>query len=117
MHHVEKSGAKVYLVNTGWTGGAYAKGGERYSIPTTRAIINAIHNGDIEKAELENFDGFNMMIPTSLPGVDSALLNPARTWDNQDEFLGNRNSLIEKFINNFTKFEVSSAIREAGPAL
>src|SRR5690606_25428264 len=75
--------ADVYLVNTGWTGGAYGEGGERLSITTTRAIVSAIVNGDLKDTAYETLPRFNLSIPTSVPGVESDLLNPRKTWKDQ----------------------------------
>lgn len=116
MQHLKSAGATVYLVNTGWTGGAYGKGGERFSIPTTRAIITAILNGEIQKASLEVLPGFNLRIPKSLPGVDAKLLNPKETWQNKEAYEQKLKELMRSFAENFKKFSVSDAILAAGPS-
>ncbi|KAG5459156.1 MAG: ATP-utilizing phosphoenolpyruvate carboxykinase [Olpidium bornovanus] len=73
----------VYLVNTGWNGGAYGSG-KRISLKHTRAIIDAIHNGELKKAEFENYPVFNLPIPKRLTGVPSEVrliaLAPVRRW-------------------------------------
>lgn len=115
MKRITETNAKVYLVNTGWTGGGYGAGGERFPIPTTRAIVSAIVNGELENTEFEEVPYFNFKIPKAVPGVESKLLNPIKTWANEQEFHKSAKVLVSKFIENFTQFEVSDSIRAAGP--
>jgi len=82
---VEKYDAHVWLVNTGWSGGAYGVG-KRMSLKTTRAILDSIHDGTLEKVEYETIPGFKFEVPTSCPGVDSAMLNPINTWKHKSVF-------------------------------
>ncbi|WP_342219988.1 phosphoenolpyruvate carboxykinase [Rickettsiella endosymbiont of Miltochrista miniata] len=117
IKRLKTSHAKVYLVNTGWTGGAYGDGGQRFSIPVTRAIIKAILNDEVDKAESESLPGFNFSIPKQLSGLESHLLNPKKTWKNAKEYDVKAHELINKFINNFKQFDVSPAIRDAGPVI
>ncbi len=117
MKRVEAFGSEVYLVNTGWTGGAQGQGGKRFSIPTTRAIVNAIVDGKLRNAQYEKIPGFHFEVPTHVPDVDSNVLNPYKTWENVNAYHENAKLLIEKFIENFKKFDVSDAIRNAGPTL
>lgn len=114
MKRIEQSGAQVYLINTGWMGGTYGVG-SRFKIPVTRAIVDATLNGDVLKAEKELLSGFNLTIPKALPGVDSNLLNPLRNWVDQDAYHKNLQELMQKFQENFKRFDVSDAIRHAGP--
>ena len=76
---MEEHGSNAYLVNTGWTGGAYGVG-ERMSLPATRKIIDAILDGTLENAEYETLPVFNLEIPKEVPGVDSKILNPRNAW-------------------------------------
>lgn len=116
IERLQKTGAQVYLVNTGWTGGAYAEGGERFAIPTTRAIVSAILTGQLDNAELQTLPGFNLRVPKAISGVETQLLNPRETWKDKDAFDAKLKQLMESFVKNFEKFDVAEHIKEAGPA-
>jgi len=115
MKRLANHDADVYLVNTGWTGGGYGEGGSRFSIPTTRAVVSAIVNGQLKNAEFETLPGFNLEIPKTIEGVDSNLLNPHNSWQDKDAHDRSAKKLIELFAENFKRFDVSDAIRKAGP--
>jgi phosphoenolpyruvate carboxykinase (ATP) len=117
MKRLRNHDTDVFLVNTGWSGGAHGKGGNRFSIPTTRAVVSAIVSGSLKTAQYENLPGFNLSIPTAIAGVDSKLLNPRKTWANTAEHDENAKTLIQQFVDNFKRFDVSEAIKKAGPQL
>ena len=117
MKRIREFGSKVYLVNTGWTGGAEGKGGARFPIPVTRAIIAAIHRGAIDEVPSQTLPMLNLTIPTELPGVESKILNPRATWPDQNAYDVAARSLTEKFMRNFERFDVAQAIIDAGPQL
>ncbi len=110
---MQKSGAKAYLVNTGWNGT-----GKRISIKDTRGIIDAILNGDILNAPTKKIPYFDFEVPTSLPGVDSKILDPRDTYANPSDWDNKAKDLASRFIKNFVKYETNpagKALVKAGP--
>ena len=108
-------GAKAYLVNTGWNGT-----GKRISIKDTRAIIDAILDGSIDKAPTKTMPYFNFLVPTELPGVDSGILDPRDTYRDAKEWNEKARDLAQRFITNFHKFtgnDLGKKLVAAGPAL
>jgi len=116
MKRITHANCPVYLVNTGWTSGAYGKGGHRFPIPVTRAVIRAILSGELVNAEFETLPKFNLAIPKHLTGVDSILLNPRRTWSDPAAYDAEASELVRKFQENFKKFsKVAPEVRAAEP--
>ncbi len=112
---MEKSGAKAYLVNTGWNGT-----GKRISIKDTRGIIDAILNGDVLKAPTKTIPYFNFEVPTELPGVDTGILDPRDTYADPAEWETKAKDLAGRFVKNFKKYETNEkgkALVAAGPKL
>ena len=112
---MEKSGAKAYLVNTGWNGT-----GKRISIKDTRGIIDAILSGAILTAPTKKIPYFNFEVPTSLPGVDPAILDPRDTYKDAADWEAKAKDLSQRFIKNFAKYETNAegkALVAAGPQL
>jgi phosphoenolpyruvate carboxykinase (ATP) len=107
--------AEVYLVNTGWTGGAHGEGGQRFSIPITRAVVRAIVEGKLRQAQYETLPGFNLSIPMAVEGVETKLLNPRHNWKDQTAHDKYARILIDQFVENFKRFNVSAVIKDAGP--
>ncbi len=115
VKRMKKSGAKAYLVNTGWNGT-----GKRISIKDTRGIIDAILNGDVLKAPTKKIPYFNFEVPTELPGVDSGILDPRDTYASASEWEEKAKDLAGRFIKNFKKYEgndAGKALVAAGPQL
>ena len=115
VKHMEKSGAKAYLVNTGWNGT-----GKRISIRDTRGIIDAILSGSIDKAPTKTIPYFNFVVPTQLEGVDTNILDPRDTYKDAAEWDVKAKDLAGRFIKNFTKYEgndAGKALVAAGPKL
>ncbi len=114
MKRVEEFHSQVYLVNTGWTGGPHGTG-RRFKIPTTRAILTAIQSGALRNVPTRHLDGINLTIPTEVPGVDSALLDPRSTWEDPAAYDEKAADLIRQFQDNFSRFDVPDTIVAAGP--
>ncbi|MBQ1328985.1 MAG: phosphoenolpyruvate carboxykinase (ATP), partial [Mogibacterium sp.] len=115
VKRMEKSGAKAYLVNTGWNGT-----GKRISIKDTRGIIDAILNGDVLKAPTKKIPYFDFEVPTELPGVDPGILDPRDTYADPAEWDAKAKDLAGRFIKNFDKYTSNAAgkaLVAAGPAL
>ncbi len=115
VKRMEKSGAKAYLVNTGWNGT-----GKRISIKDTRGIIDAILGGDILNAPTKKIPFFDFEVPTALPGVDPAILDPRDTYADAAQWEEKAKDLAGRFIKNFAKYttnEAGKALVAAGPQL
>ncbi|WP_252177899.1 phosphoenolpyruvate carboxykinase (ATP) [Endozoicomonas sp. 4G] len=112
---MEANGATAYLVNTGWNGT-----GQRISIKATRAIIDAILDGSIDKAETITVPYFGLHVPTHVEGVEDGILNPQDTYENKEDWDNKARDLADRFITNFSKFtdtDEGKALVAAGPSL
>ena len=108
VKRMEKSGAKAYLVNTGWNGT-----GKRISIKDTRGIIDAILSGAILTAPTKKIPYFDFEVPTELPGVDSGILDPRDTYADQSQWEEKAKDLASRFVKNFVKYEGNEAGTES----
>lgn len=116
---IDKHNVNVYLVNTGWTGGGYGVG-KRMSLKDTRACINAILDGTINKSEFEKTNTFGLEFPKTLGDINPAILNPSNAWANRDAYLAQRDKLAALFIENFKKYQMAGSnfdYSAAGPKL
>ena len=113
---IKQHNVTAWLVNTGWTGGAYGEG-SRIKLKYTRAMIDAIHNKDFDHSEFVVDEAFGFQIPTRCPNVPSEVLIPKNTWHNKEKYEVVKGRLIALFNENFKQFEddVSQAIVTAGP--
>ena len=114
---VEKHKANVWLMNTGWSGGKYGVG-KRMSLKNTRALIDSIHSGDLEKAEYQTMPGFNLRVPKAVAGVDSNLLLPINTWADKAAYIDQEKKLAAQFIKNMEKYKDGTpkeVIEKGGP--
>jgi phosphoenolpyruvate carboxykinase (ATP) len=116
---IDQHNVNVYLVNTGWTGGAYGVG-KRMSIKDTRACINAILDGSINNSEFDTTKTFALHVPKTLGDIDPNVLNPRNAWADKDAFDAQRDQLAEMFIENFKKYQSEESefdFSAAGPQL
>ena len=116
---MQEHGAKAYLVNTGWSGGAYGKG-ERMSLKVTRRIIDAIFDGSLEACEFEKYPAFGFEVPKALSGVDGKVLGVRETWADESEYEKTLHNLAKMFQDNFKKYtdtKEGEALVAAGPQL
>jgi phosphoenolpyruvate carboxykinase (ATP) len=109
--------ANVWLVNTGWSGGAFGTG-QRMSLKVTRAIVSAIHSGELARVSTTTDPHFGVEVPTACPGVEQQVLLPRNTWTDQTAYDTTARRLIGLFRDNFKKYEsdASPEVRAAGPA-
>tara|TARA_B100001142_G_scaffold29157_1_gene25996 strand:+ start:213 stop:1775 length:1563 start_codon:yes stop_codon:yes gene_type:complete len=106
--------AQAWLVNTGWSGGAYGTG-ERIDLPVTRRMLTAILDGELEDTIFSPDPNFKILIPSEVPGVETTILNPKNTWKDQEAYDIKANELINLFKNNFVKYESFGNYSKAGP--
>src|SRR5260370_23956897 len=101
---MKQHGTRVWLVNTGWSGGAYGAG-KRIKLAHTRAIVDAIHSGDLAKAETQRDPVFGLNVVTQCPDVPSEILVPRNVWSDKSSYEATAKKLADLFIQNFTKYE------------
>lgn len=113
---VQKNGASVWLVNTGWTGGKYGYG-TRIPLAQTRSMINAALNDKLKNVPMRNGEWFDIATPVSCPGVPDILLTPEKTWKDSQAFFKTVSILTKKFDDNFQKYReaVSNEVYNSGP--
>ncbi len=113
---LDEHGAKVWLVNTGWTGGPYGEG-ERMPIQATRALLRAAISGELDDVEYRTDELFGFEVPVEVPGVDAKLLDPRGTWSDAAAYDVKARELAAMFRDNFTKFKADENILLAGPCI
>jgi len=115
---IREQGVKVWLINTGWTGGPYLKG-NRISLSHTRAMITAVLESGLENTDYENHEIFGLAMPKTCPGVPCEILNPANTWADKKAYREEALRLADRFIRNFEKYAgtVTQEILDAGPRI
>ena len=113
---IEATGARVFLVNTGWTGGEYGTG-ERMKLAWTRRMVEAALAGDLDDVETVTEPVFGLEVPTAIDGVPDSVLSPRETWADTDAYDAKARELAEMFADNFEKYRenVDEAVRQAGP--
>ncbi len=115
---IAKNGVDCWLVNTGWTGGAYGTG-SRMPIKATRALVNAALDGSLAQAEFRTDANFGFAVPVAVPGVPSEILDPRSTWADKDAYDAQAAKLAKMFQDNFAKFEahVDADVKAAAPSI
>ena len=115
---IARHGVDCWLVNTGWTGGAYGTG-RRMPIKATRTLLTAALNGSLKQAEFRTDAHFGFAVPVAVEGVDTAILDPRSTWADAQAYDSQAGKLVSMFIRNFEKFEdhVDSKVKDAAPGL
>lgn len=115
---IAENGSTCWLVNTGWTGGAYGAG-SRMPIKATRALLTAALDGSLNAVEFRTDANFGFEVPVAVPGVDSTILNPRDTWADKDAYDAQARKLVGMFISNFAQYEadVDADIRDAAPSV
>jgi phosphoenolpyruvate carboxykinase (ATP) len=111
---LDEHGSRVWLVNTGWTGGQYGEG-ERMPIAATRALLRAALSGELDDVSYRTDELFGFEVPVEVPGVVSSLLDPRSTWSDPEAYDAKARELAEMFKSNFTQFKADDNIVAGGP--
>jgi phosphoenolpyruvate carboxykinase (ATP) len=111
---IAKHGTNVWLLNTGWTGGAYGVG-QRFKLAYTRAMVAAIYSGALAGAKFTPDEIFGLPIPDAVPGVPGEVLNPRNTWKDKGAYETQARKLAKLFRENDATFDMPEAVRKAGP--
>ena len=112
---IDEHGTRVYMINTGWSGGPYGMG-RRIKLSYSRAMVSAALGGRLDDAEYRKDEIFNLRVPRSCPGVPDHILDPQNTWEDKEAYKKQARRLAGKFQDNFAKFsDVSPDIIDAGP--
>lgn len=114
VHRLKRFPSQVYLVNTGWIGGAHGTG-QRIGIPETRKIIRATRSGELLNVPTEHLPRLNLTIPKRIEGLESVITNPREAWTSKTDYDAACSALIAKFQANFAQFDVSEETLAAGP--
>jgi phosphoenolpyruvate carboxykinase (ATP) len=116
---IDSHRASAWLLNTGWVGAGASTGGKRCPLRYTRAILDAIHSGELAGAEYETYETFNLQVPKACPGVPDELLNPAKSWTGKADFRTEVNKLGVLFNENFTKYadQATAEVLAAAPQI
>jgi phosphoenolpyruvate carboxykinase (ATP) len=115
---MQRYGATPWLINTGWTGGPYGVG-KRISIHHTRALLNAVLSGELQKVEFYVDPVFGFEVPKACPGVPESVMYPAEQWPSKEEYWDRYRQLASRYIDNFKKFaaDCPPEVQAAGPSL
>ncbi len=114
IKRLEEFGTRVYMVNTGWTGGPVGTG-QRYSLQITRQIVRAVQTGELESTATDHLANLNLEVPRTLEGLDPDLLNPRNSWQDKAAYDREETRLAGKFVDNFSRFDATVEITNAGP--
>ncbi len=114
MERIKSFDSKVFMVNTGWTGGPHGIG-KRFDIPTTRAILKSILKNELDNCSTDYIDVLNLYVPKKINGVETKLLIPQKTWADQETYKKRVKQVARSFVKNFKKYDVANSIKQAGP--
>jgi phosphoenolpyruvate carboxykinase (ATP) len=117
MRRIDEAGSRVYLINTGWSGGSGAPdgGGKRFPIAVTRALVSAAESGALIEGETAHLDILNLDYPTAVPGVAASCLDPRASWPDARAYDAQADRLAQLFRDNIERFDVAAAVLAAGP--